>query len=232
MLTLELLIQPIDVGCDIKQVSTWARFEPFGTVLVLRTTTTSQKCEAVPRRARISGSWTFVSLNSRLESNKEETWARGRDVAVVLLDYLPTPPHEFQTFEFPESTKRFVLKVFRRVNKTLQGYLAHKKQPPPLGQSYDPWYGPTVGSYQEGGVSYERGTLVLRSIMAPRARLFVLCVQFWCVSIFDMCVPLLEPLGPPCPTVVTDFVNQIVPISTPDLMLKILYLLFVPKDAF
>ena len=37
-----------------------------------RVTTTSQKREAVPRRARISGSWTLVSLNSRLESNKEE----------------------------------------------------------------------------------------------------------------------------------------------------------------
>jgi len=29
-------------------------------------------CEAVPRRAHIAGSQTFVSLNSRLESNKEE----------------------------------------------------------------------------------------------------------------------------------------------------------------
>ena len=35
-------------------------------------TTTSQKREAVPRRARISGSQTCVSLNSRLESTKEE----------------------------------------------------------------------------------------------------------------------------------------------------------------
>ena len=34
--------------------------------------TTSQKCAAVPRRARISGSQTFVSINSRLKSNKEE----------------------------------------------------------------------------------------------------------------------------------------------------------------
>ena len=30
------------------------------------------KCEAIPRRARIQGSQTFVSLNSSLESNKEE----------------------------------------------------------------------------------------------------------------------------------------------------------------
>jgi hypothetical protein len=35
-------------------------------------TTTSQKYEAVPRRARFQGSKTVVSLNSRLESNQEE----------------------------------------------------------------------------------------------------------------------------------------------------------------
>ena len=29
---------------------------------------------------------------------------------------------------------------------TVQGYLAHKKQPPPLGPPYDPRYSPTVGS--------------------------------------------------------------------------------------
>ena len=40
-------------------------------VLNLRTTT-SQKCEALPRRARIEGSQTCVSADSRLESNKEE----------------------------------------------------------------------------------------------------------------------------------------------------------------
>ena len=32
---------------------------------------TSQKCAAVPRSARIQGSLTFVSLNSRLASNEE-----------------------------------------------------------------------------------------------------------------------------------------------------------------
>jgi len=32
----------------------------------------ASKCEAVPRRARIQGSSTFASLNSRLESNDEE----------------------------------------------------------------------------------------------------------------------------------------------------------------
>ena len=35
-------------------------------------TTTPQNCEAAPRRARIQGSQTFASLNSRLERNKEE----------------------------------------------------------------------------------------------------------------------------------------------------------------
>ena len=29
---------------------------------------------------------------------------------------------------------------------SLQGYLAHKKQPPPLGPPYDARYSPTVGS--------------------------------------------------------------------------------------
>ena len=35
-------------------------------------TTTLHKCAAVPRQARIYGSKTFVSLNSRFESNEEE----------------------------------------------------------------------------------------------------------------------------------------------------------------
>ena len=34
--------------------------------------TTRHECEAVSRRARLSGAWTCVSLNSRLGSNKEE----------------------------------------------------------------------------------------------------------------------------------------------------------------
>jgi len=34
--------------------------------------TTSQKCEAVPRRARIEGSLTCVSLNSKLGSIKKK----------------------------------------------------------------------------------------------------------------------------------------------------------------
>ena len=45
----------------------------------------------------------------------------------------------------------------------LQGYLAHKKQPPPLGPPQDPRYGPTVGS-QGGPVSHVRGTPVARTL--------------------------------------------------------------------
>ena len=41
----------------------------------------------------------------------------------------------------------------------LQGYLAHKKHPPPLGPPQVPRHIATVGSYGEG-VSYERGTPV------------------------------------------------------------------------
>ena len=40
-------------------------------------TTTWQKCDAVPRRARIYGSYDGVSLNSRLQSNKEEEVEEG-----------------------------------------------------------------------------------------------------------------------------------------------------------
>jgi hypothetical protein len=42
------------------------------------------------------------------------------------------------------------------MNYRMQGYLAHKKHPPPLGP---PYYRATVGSYGGGG-SYERGTPV------------------------------------------------------------------------
>ena len=37
----------------------------------IETSPTSQKCAGVPRRARIQGSYTFVSLKSRLGSNEE-----------------------------------------------------------------------------------------------------------------------------------------------------------------
>ena len=66
------------------------------TVLNLRTTTW-QKYGAVPRRARIEGSWIVASLNSRLESNKEEeesarcSWA-GRDAGAGFRRSTPRPP--------------------------------------------------------------------------------------------------------------------------------------------
>ena len=41
----------------------------------------------------------------------------------------------------------------------IQGYLAHKKQPAPLGPPQFPRYSPTVGSW-EGGGSYKQGTPV------------------------------------------------------------------------
>ena len=41
-------------------------------------TTTSQKCAAVPKRARIEGSKTFVSLNTKCESNRRTEGCRGR----------------------------------------------------------------------------------------------------------------------------------------------------------
>jgi len=44
---------------------------PVGSVLDLKTTT-SQNCEAVPRRARSQGSQIVVSLNSRLENKKKK----------------------------------------------------------------------------------------------------------------------------------------------------------------
>ena len=61
---------------------------------------TSQNCEAVSRRARIQGSYTFVSLNSRLKSNKEEKeeewartgkiarWVRPQPLKIGLINYL------------------------------------------------------------------------------------------------------------------------------------------------
>ena len=50
------------LGVDICMVDLW-----MGDL----TTSTLQNCEAVPRRARVESSWTFVSINPRLESDKE-----------------------------------------------------------------------------------------------------------------------------------------------------------------
>ena len=56
----------------IAHFQTWVmQNKTIGIVLNSRTTGL-HKCAAVPRRARIQGSWTYVSLNFRLESNKEE----------------------------------------------------------------------------------------------------------------------------------------------------------------
>ena len=51
-------------------------------------TTALQKCEEVPSRARIHGSQTCVSLNSRLESNKEdeEEFLSNPDLRIPNLD--------------------------------------------------------------------------------------------------------------------------------------------------
>ena len=37
------------------------------------------------------------------------------------------------------------------ISKSLQGYLAHQKPPPPLGSPLGPRHRPTVGSYGGGG---------------------------------------------------------------------------------
>ena len=49
---------------------------PDVAVLHLRTTAL-RKCAAVPRRARIQGAKTFVSLNSGRESHQEEEYRAG-----------------------------------------------------------------------------------------------------------------------------------------------------------
>ena len=57
--------------------STW-RFGEWKLWIRVEGTTSSRKCEAVPRRACIQGSYTFASLNSRLESdnNKKNKFSR------------------------------------------------------------------------------------------------------------------------------------------------------------
>ena len=50
----------------------------------------------------------------------------------------------------------------------VQGYLAHKKQPPPVGPPYSPGHNPTVGSLG-GAVSYERGAPVRTRLTPPVA---------------------------------------------------------------
>ena len=54
--------------------------------------------------------------------------------------------------------------------QALQGYLAHKKPPPPLGPPWETRHGPTVGS---NGVafSYQRGTPVQVLVLPGQPRL-------------------------------------------------------------
>ena len=54
---------------------------------------------------------------------------------------------------------RFGVYGLRKKSFSVQGYLAHKKEPPPLGPPYDPRYRPTEGS-QGGAFSYEEGVPV------------------------------------------------------------------------
>jgi len=75
-------------------------FVQFGTVLNY-STTTPQKCEAVPRRACIQGSQISVSLNSRIESNTKQVKKMG-----------------VRVLGFGEGTHRFLLE---RVPKKLPG---------------------------------------------------------------------------------------------------------------
>ena len=65
----------------------------------------------------------------------------------------------------------------------VQGYLAHKKQPPPPGLSYCPRHGPTAGS-EGGAFSYERRTPVQGPVP-------LLCSQYFKNT--EIYVPLKDP---------------------------------------
>ena len=73
------------------------------------------------------------------------------------------------------SVKVFMNRCWR--NKTyytnaIQGYLAHKKPPPPLGPPQGPGHRPTVGSWEESRC-HERGTPVLLRVRSIRVVIFV-----------------------------------------------------------
>ena len=53
--------------------------------------------------------------------------------------------------------------------QALQGYLAHKKLPPPLGPPWETRHGPTVGSY-EVTISYKQGTRVQLLVLPGEPR--------------------------------------------------------------
>ena len=88
------VLKPFQVfACSLERVFLWEATREHNTlsrvtspesytVLNLRTTP-SQKCAAVPRRARIQGSYTLVSLNSRLESERKEEEAVYHQVYTV-----------------------------------------------------------------------------------------------------------------------------------------------------
>ena len=62
---------PPSAGATDQEALFKVRAVHLGAVLDLRTSA-SQKCEVVPRRARTPDSLTFVSIDSKLESNKAE----------------------------------------------------------------------------------------------------------------------------------------------------------------
>ena len=117
-----------------------------------------EKCEAVPRRARIQGSWRCASLNSKLERNKAEEegwgWSCGGTGPVGETGW---PSGSWSVLDAPLSRSWRCSPVGIWA---LQGYLAHKTlPPPPLGLPLGPRNRPTVGS-EGSAVSYERGTPV------------------------------------------------------------------------
>jgi len=93
-------------------------------------TTAEQKRGAVPSRARISGSQLVVSLNSRLESNKEEEDSRAasRTVRINPGTGHCLPPYG-AAYRRALHTTRSRLRTRIRV---LQGYLSLIRNTPPV----------------------------------------------------------------------------------------------------
>jgi len=89
-------------------------------------TTTSQKCAAVPRRARIQGSKTCISLNYRLESKKEERRTIRQSCPESGLRPFSGECH-FRCSHFARRGT-LLLSSLCITDSTVQGYLAHKKQ--------------------------------------------------------------------------------------------------------
>ena len=72
-------------------------------------------------------------------------------------------------------TETFQFEMYDVGRRPIQGYLAHKKPPPPLGPPQGPMHRTTVGSYG-GAVSYERGNQFpdIRRRRSPIFRLWVI----------------------------------------------------------